>query len=111
MNKYNLICMTFDGDYVIEHNIFSKDGTFDSIDAAWRRAGDMGSRWYFYPFYFVTGESSVRIVDVSDSLDFTVGKSIKTVKRFFKMVSELPTSKNLNPEQYISLLQDNGNKL
>jgi hypothetical protein len=39
MGKYKLLCMSFDGDYKIEDNIFDKDTrAFETIADAWERA-------------------------------------------------------------------------
>ena len=80
---FKLICMTFDGDYVTE-------GEFDSVQDAWERSEDMGSRWYFYPFHFVVSQSGKSIVDAPEMLDRFKGKRIKTVRQEFKRLSEHP---------------------
>jgi len=45
---YKIICMSFDGDYQTEKP------EFDTIEEAWEYSNDLGSKWYFYPFHFVT---------------------------------------------------------
>lgn len=74
---YNLICMTFDGDYITE-----KTG-FDTVLDAWEHSEDMGSRWYFYPFHFVTTASGLTIADAPSLLDDMKGMRLKTVQSMF----------------------------
>ena len=45
------------------------------------KIADMGSRWIFYPFCFVSTDKT--IVDTPDGLEFLKGKRITTVKKFF----------------------------
>jgi len=101
-NKKGLICMTFNGDYVTE-----KHAEFETTQDAWKHAGDMGSRWYFYPFIFVTSASGKSIVDSPHGLEFLTGKRVSTVAKYFKKVSELEESKNINCDDFSFLLQDN----
>ena len=84
MKTYNLICMSFDGDYVTE----GRD--FESVDAAWNRSNDMGSRWFFYPFHFVTTGSGKTIADTPELLEQFNGLRVKTVKKHFAKVAALP---------------------
>ena len=99
MAKYNLICMGFDGDYVTE-----KTG-FDSVDSAWKRSNDMGSRWYFYPFHFVTSESGQTIIDTGQGLESFKGKQVKTVTKAFKSMSESPDMVNADIDSFVCALQ------
>jgi hypothetical protein len=85
-----LICMSFDGDYVTE-------GTFDSTEDAWERSNDMGSRWFFYPFHFVTTESGKTIKDACYPLDALEGRRVSTVKRLFKQTADRPGCALLEP--------------
>lgn len=77
---YRLICMTFDGDHV-------REGEFDTVEQAWDRASDMGSRWYFYPWCFVTTESGKTIVAAPDGMKQFTRKRLATVKTVFKALS------------------------
>lgn len=79
--KYNLICMSFDGDYVTERFMC------DTIEQTWNESGDMGSRWFFFPFHFVVTESGKTIVDSGDRLEFFNRKKLNTVKNIFNKVS------------------------
>jgi len=101
-SKKGLICMSFDGEYVTE-----KRAEFDSVDSAWEHAEDMGSRWFFYPFYFVVSESGNTVLDAGHGLSFLKGKRVKTVSAFFKKVSELPEAKDSDTEFFVMLLQEN----
>lgn len=74
--------MACDGAYVTEGTDFA------SVDAAWERADDMGSRWYFYPFCFVTTESGLTIKDAPEMLKHLVGWRVKKVKQHFETTSE-----------------------
>ena len=49
---YKLRCIAPDGESV---NASRFD--FDTVEAAWEEAGDMGSRWFFYPISVVTTSS------------------------------------------------------
>ena len=100
--KYNVICMSFDGEYKTEQ--------FESptIQEAWNRANDLGSKWHFYPFYFVVSESGKTVIDAPDfPLDFLKGKKVKTVQAFFERVSKLEEAKNADCEKFSFLLLDN----
>ena len=76
---YNLIVMSFDGEY-------KKEGQFDTIDQAWERSNDMGTRWFFYPFHFVTTEKTI----VDSGIAGLIGKRIKTVQNIFNKHSKRP---------------------
>lgn len=56
---YQLICLSIDGDYVTE-------GQFATVEDAWKRNDDMGSRWVFYPLRVVI--KTVKIVSVGNDL-------------------------------------------
>jgi hypothetical protein len=45
MPEYQLICMSFDGEYVRDHK--------GSIEECRNASADMGSKWYFYPWHLV----------------------------------------------------------
>lgn len=95
---YNLICMSFDGDYVTE-----KRG-FKTVFEAWEHADNMGSRWFFYPFSFVTTESGLTVVDTNDLLTQFKGKRLKTVVAIFSAMSKLPELENADPDEYLLAL-------
>jgi len=93
-SKVKLICMTFDGDYVTERP------TFDTIDEAWEYANDLGSKWYFYPFYFVTTESGKTVKDAPELLAHLKGVRVKEVSRHFAEVAATPEAQGVDAEQF-----------
>jgi len=101
MKTYALIGLSFDGDYVIEHN------GFKTIESAWERAEGMGSRWYFYPFWFVFYEHSLRVADTPEGLERFKGKSLPTVRREFERFSKMPELQNADAELFSLCLQHN----
>jgi len=98
-----LICMAFDGEYVTE----GRD--FPDTEAAWERASDMGSRWYFYPWCFVTSDSGKTVVAAPDGLAFLKGKRVKTVVTLFKAMSEVPELANAGVEEFHLAIRSTGN--
>ncbi len=55
----------------------------ESIEQAWERCNDLGSKWYFYPICFVVednGSLSLEqpIIDVVPLLNHLVGESVST---------------------------------
>jgi hypothetical protein len=96
--KKSLICMAFDGDYVTEGL-----AKFDTISDAWQHANDMGSKWFFYPFCFVTGESNAFVIDAPIGLGHLAGRSVKYVVKHFEYISKLPESKDANVERFVFL--------
>jgi hypothetical protein len=90
--------MSFDGEYQTE---YPRDtGYFDSVEDAWEYGDDMGSRWFFYPFYFVVSESGNTIKDAPDMLKFLEGKRVSTVAKLFYKLFELVEEKELNLDVY-----------
>lgn len=85
--SFNLICMSFDGEYVTENK---RDEKFETIADAWERSSDMGSRWFFYPFHFITTESGRTIADAPDGLEIFTGRRVETVAGIFAEVSRFP---------------------
>ncbi len=91
--------MSFDGDYVTE-----KTG-FDSIQDAWNHANDMGSRWFFYPFHFVTTASGKTIKDVPCSyMSHLSGLRVKAVAKHFEQVAKTPEAINADSEAFSFLV-------
>lgn len=76
---YQVICMSFDGEYQTERP------EFESIDDAWEYSNDLGSKWYFYPFHFVIKNATIK--DTPVHLEYFKDKRIITVKRLFKRLS------------------------
>ncbi|MDO8705372.1 MAG: hypothetical protein Q7J84_10545 [Sulfuricaulis sp.] len=96
MNR--LICMTFDGDYVTEGRDFA------DVDAAWCRASDMGSRWYFYPWCFVTSESGKTIAAAPDGLHHFEGRRVATVQKVFAALAALPETEGVEADEFTGAL-------
>lgn len=91
--------MTFDGDYVTE----GRD--FESIDEAWDRSEDMGSRWYFYPFHFVLTASGKTVAESPDNLERFNGKRIKTVAKEFAQLANDPEFQNAEVDEFAFYLR------
>lgn len=85
MKTYQLRCIAPDGAIV-------REGEFPSIQAAWDRASDMGSRWFFYPVCVVTGASRsdrARVLDCPEGLkEYAQGRTLKSVCAMFARNSE-----------------------
>lgn len=84
--KYDLICMSFDGDYV-------KNSSHNSIEDAENTSSDLGSKWFFYPFSFIlSGQKIVSsyegLIRMSDKKSFGElmfkNRKLKTVINTFK---------------------------
>ena len=56
MKTYALRCLAPDGEYITERD------DFPTIETAWNRANDMGSRWFFYPVGVVTSTGPSAII-------------------------------------------------
>lgn len=91
---YNLICMSFDGDYVTERR------GFETVQKAWEHAEDMGSRWFFYPFCFVTTASGLTVVDTPELLEQFKGRRITTVREIFSTLTKLPEMRDADIEEF-----------
>lgn len=98
---YHLICMTFNGDYVIADR---RHGNFNSVDDAWEYAEDMGSLWFFYPFRFIVNEFMNTIVSAPYEMEYMEGRRLQTITDFFKRIAGLPEAADINCEEFPSLL-------
>lgn len=98
MKKYKVTLFSFDGDAV-------SDGFFENIDSAERYINDLGSKWYFYPFAFVTTTKTV--ISSLVGLEFLSGKRIKTVKILFKKVFDATVENEVDESEFIDLLRKN----
>ena len=74
--KYQLLCMSFDGSFVIERPVF------DSIEEAWEYSDDLGSKWYFYPFHFVFSGRTIK--DTDERISYLKERRIRTVQKLFE---------------------------
>lgn len=52
-----------------------------NIDQVWDELNNMGSRWFFYPLYFVASNKN-RIVDTPEGMEFLKYKSVQTVRNY-----------------------------
>lgn len=80
-----LMCFAPDGARV-------REGNFESIDDAWSRAHDMGSRWYFYPIRVVASDNKElsKIQDVPHGMcKEWIGYSLKKLSQALKMHEQL----------------------
>jgi len=96
MKKYQLICMSFDGDYVRE------DPKFETIDQSWEYSNNLGSKWFFYPFPFIVSGETVR--GSLEPCEHFNGRRIKSLSRVFKYTSMLPEAQNMQTDDYVWLL-------
>lgn len=92
MEKYNLVCMDFEGNYVIET-------TELTIDDCNEFGSKMGMRWFVKPFHFVCNEEMI-VVDAFDELYFLLNKQIEDIKQSFLKLTNyfvtLPFRKELS---------------
>lgn len=96
IKRFNLICVSFNGEYVKE-----REG-FETIKQAWEHSNEMGSRWFFFPFHFVTTEQTIK--DAPPPLEWTVGKRIKTILKRFKETSQQPEAQEVLDAYEFALL-------
>jgi len=97
---FKLAVMSFDGDIKIESPVF------ESIEDAWDYAGDLGSKWFFYPFHFVLTATCRTVVDSFQFLEWANGRRLKTIQKFFNETSALPEAVGMECDQFVSLLCD-----
>ena len=85
MRKYELVCMSFDGEYIT-------DSKHETIEEACNASGNIGSKWFFYPFHFILSGSKIidtgcGLVRMSDKKPFMElmfkGRKITTAVRAF----------------------------
>ena len=84
--------MSFDGEYKRE------SPKFEEVDGAWEYSGDLGSKWYFYPFHFVV--SGNKVVDTPQWFDWAVNRRIDTVTSVFKHVSDMEHMQNADIDTF-----------
>ena len=100
MKNLKLICMGFDGEFKTERP------DFQTTEQAWEYSGDLGSKWYFYPFHFVVTESLKTIVAAPDRMEELVGRRLKTVVKLFATVQVLPEAVNADSEVFLALVMN-----
>ena len=99
--------MAHDGKWQVEHNIFSDDKLFDSVEDAWKHSNDMGSRWFFFPYHFVVNSTLSTVVESPcDPLNFLARKRIKKVQKMFKKASEYPDAEGMEVDEFMFFLAE-----
>lgn len=98
--SYSLICMSFEGDYIVERP------EFDTIEKAWKHSEDIGSRWFFYPFHFVVTSSLKTIADSFDGFSEVKGRKLKTVVDMFNKLSIDREGESLDCDDWVGLLKN-----
>ena len=93
-----LLCMSFDGSTQIE------GPQFKTLDEVWSYANDIGSKWFFYPFYFVVSNSGKTVIDAPFTLEFMNGMRVATVSRMFKETCEKEAAKDADINEFTELL-------
>jgi hypothetical protein len=91
--------MSYDGEYQVENN---RGDNFATIDDCLEAASDMGSRWFFYPLYFVATDKT--IVDCSEQMKQFTGKRINTVSKLFEDIFSIPETQGMDVDEYIHFL-------
>lgn len=90
--------MAFDGEFQRERP------TFDSIDAAWAYSNDLGSKWYFYPFHFVTTESHKTILAAGSGLEWLEGYRVSTAAKLFAKASASANAQGADVDSFVAIL-------
>lgn len=90
---YQLTVMSFDGDWKEEPE------QFENTDDAWSYAGDMGSKWFFYPFHFVVDQAG-EVVSASSPMEHLEGLAVEDVASHFRETSELPNAAGVDAELF-----------
>ena len=80
MKEYKAIAFALDGKYITE-------GEFKTIEEAWNRINDWGSRWIFFPIPAVIKGNT--IVDSCDILPEWKNKRIKTISKMLEKDGDL----------------------
>ena len=96
--KSKLICMAFDGAFQTERPVFA------DVAAAWCYANNLGSKWFFYPFYFVTTASGRTVRGAGYGLERFEGMRVAAVAKQFARIAALPEAKNAGVDEFIMLL-------
>lgn len=90
---YQLVVMSFDGDYKRERP------EFENTDDAWSYASDLGSKWYFYPFHFVVDQAS-EIASAPSPMEHFEGMTLADVADHFAEVAATPEAQGMDAEEY-----------
>jgi hypothetical protein len=98
MKSYQLILFSFDGDAVTEKP------TFDTIGEAWEYYCELGSKWYFYPFPFITTATGLTIVSTPEGMEKLEGMRVSTIKKRLKALSILDETAHMDADTYAYML-------
>ena len=98
-----LLVMSFDGETKLE------TPEFKTVQDVWEYSGDIGSKWYFYPFHFVVTNSGKTIKEGIFPLEFLMNTRVKTVSRRFAELQAIALNKeeNIDSEQFAFYISDN----
>lgn len=89
-----LLCMAFDGESKLER------AEFKTVEEVWEYSGDLGSKWYFYPFHFAVTNSGLTIKDAPFPLQHLQGKRVDTVERLFEKLSKEEEAQGMDAEAF-----------
>ena len=89
--------MSFDGE-------IRREGEFANVKSAWERSNDWGSRWFFYPFHFVTSASGKTIKDAPTELKHFIGQKVKIIQEIFLTLSRRSDMLNADIETFAANL-------
>jgi len=93
-----LLCMSFDGSTQLERP------QFKTLEELWSYADDLGSKWFFYPFYFAVTNSGKTVIEAPSNLEFMNGMKVTTVSRMFKETCEKEAAKDADINEFLNLL-------
>jgi len=88
--SYQLICMSFDGEYKREEPIF------DEIEKAYDY--DIGSKWFFYPFHLIVENDTIK--DAPFPLDCLIGDNLQATRQLFYKLSRRKRAKGMDSEKF-----------
>lgn len=90
---YQLIVMSFDGQYKTEPE------QFENTDDAWTYSEDIGSKWYFYPFHFVVDQAG-EVVSASPPMEHLEGMTIADVAAHFAETAATPEAQGADVDRF-----------
>jgi hypothetical protein len=96
--SYKLICMAFDGDYQTERP------EFESVEDAREYSGDLGSKWYFYPYHFVVSASGKTVMAAPELLEPLVGMRVSSVAKRFAEFASTEEAQGMDVERFMFAL-------
>ena len=105
-DKYILVQMSFDGEYVI-------DSKHDTLEEAENTSADLGSKWYFFPWsIIVKGKTVVETggafynMQTNEPIlsELLKGKRFTTVQKLFEFTYGTEESAGVGTEEYEDLL-------